>query len=104
MRAFEDGTHLRNILKLETSLWTFVRVEGVTPTNNDAERPLRRAVLWRRKSFGTKSETGSQFVERILTVVTTLRQQGRDVLDYLTVACASITGGQGSICLLSDSS
>ena len=40
------------------------------PTNNSAERPLRRAVLWRRRSFGTQSETGSQFVERILTAVT----------------------------------
>ncbi len=46
------------------------------PTNNNAERPLRRAVMWRRKSFGTQSEKGSRFVERILTVVTSLRQQG----------------------------
>jgi len=39
--------------------------------------------LWRRRSFGTQSEAGSQFVERILPTVTTLRQQHRDVLDYL---------------------
>ena len=78
----------RNILKWERSLWTFVRVEGIEPTNNDAERTLRRAVLWRRKSFGTQSESGSRFVERILTAVTTLRQQGRGVLDYLTAALA----------------
>jgi transposase len=94
----------RNILKLERSLWTFVRMEGIEPTNNNAERPLRRAVLWRRKSFGTQSESGSRFVERILTVVTTLRQQRRDVLDYLTVVCGSINGKNGSICLLPDSS
>jgi transposase len=74
----------QNILKLEKALWTFVRVEGVEPTNNNAERGLRRAVLWRRKSFGTQSETGSRFVERILTVVTSLRQQGRDVVENLT--------------------
>lgn len=43
-----------NILKVERSLWTFLRVEGVEPTNNTAERALRRAVLWRRKSFGTQ--------------------------------------------------
>ena len=73
---------------MEVSLWTFSQVEGVEPTNNQAERALRRAVLWRRKSFGTQSETGSRFVERILTVVTTLRQQGRSVLDYLKRACA----------------
>jgi transposase len=83
----------QNILKLEVSLWTFVDVEGVEPTNNDAERPLRRAVLWRRKSFGTQSEAGSRFVERVLTTVTTLRQQRRDVLDYLTEACAAPVRG-----------
>jgi transposase len=79
----------RNLLKLEAALWTFVWEPGVEPTNNSAERPLRRAVLWRRRSFGMQSEAGSQFVERILTAVTTLRQQRRDVLDYLTAACAA---------------
>lgn len=79
----------RNLLKREAALWTFVWEPGVEPTNNAAERPLRRAVLWRRRSFGTQSEAGSQFVERILTAVTTLRQQRRDVLDYLTAACTA---------------
>jgi len=75
------------ILKLEVSLWTFSQIEGVEPTNNQAERALRRAVMWRRKSFGTQSETGSIFVERILTVMTTLRQQGRSVFEYLCQVC-----------------
>jgi transposase len=92
-----------NLLKHEVSLWTFVREEGVEPTNNNAERPLRRAVLWRRKSFGTQSESGSRFAERILTVMTSLRQQGRDVLEYLTSVCGSLIGGSGSICLVPDS-
>jgi transposase len=82
-----------NILKIEASLWTFVRVEGIEPTNNDAERRLRRAVLWRRRSFGTQSADGSRFVERVLTAVITLRQQQRDVLDYLTEACAAAIRG-----------
>ena len=86
--AKAQGT-CRNLLKREAALWTFVWETGVEPTNNSAERPLRRAVLWRRRSFGTQSEAGSQFVERILTAVTTLRQQHRDVLDYLTAACAA---------------
>ena len=73
----------QNILKQNRSLWTFVRFKEVEPTNNRAERALRRAVIWRKKSFGTQSEQGSRFVERILTVATTLRQQGRSVLDYL---------------------
>ena len=94
----------RRIQAVESALWTFVRVRGVEPTNNAAERALRRAVLWRRKSFGTQSAAGSRFVERILTVVTTLRQQGRDVMEYLTAVCASSLSESGSICLLPDSS
>jgi hypothetical protein len=77
----------RNLLKVEPALWTFVDREGVEPTNNAAERALRRGVLWRRRSFGTQSDAGSQFVAHILTVVMTLRQQNRNVLDYLTEAC-----------------
>ena len=72
-----------NLLKVEAALWTFVTVSGVEPTNNSAERALRRAVLWRRRSFGTQSAAGSRFVERVLTAASTLRQQERDVLDYL---------------------
>ena len=93
-----------NILKLEVALWKFVTVEGVEPTNNCAERPLRRAVLWRRRSFGTQSEAGSRFVERVLTAVATLRQQKRDVLDYLTEACASMVSGDAAPSLLPDTS
>jgi len=74
-------------------------VEGVEPTNNNAERPLRRAVIWRSKSFGTQSETGSRFVERILTTVTTLRQQGRQVLDFIT-AVQQISNGHIFSCSL----
>ena len=90
------GTHVahqktrktcQNILKVEPALWTFVNQNGIEPTNNAAERALRRGVIWRRRSFGTQSVQGSRFVERILTVVISLRQQNRDVLDFLTQAC-----------------
>jgi transposase len=77
------------ILKLAPALWTFVRVDGVEPTNNASERAIRPAVLYRKGCFGTHSAEGSRFVERILTVVTTLRQQGRNVLGYLTQACVA---------------
>jgi transposase len=92
--AHAKTRHLcENLLKLEPALWTFVTVPGVEPTNNAAERALRRAVLWRRRSFGTQSAGGSRFVERVLTAVATLRQQDRDVLDYLTdLALAALLG------------
>ena len=90
----------QNIRTLAPALWLFVTVEGVEPTNNAAERALRRAVVWRRRSFGTQSADGSRFAERLLTVVTTLRQQERDVLDYLTVACTAALRGQPAPSLL----
>jgi transposase len=76
----------RELLAFEPALWTFAYHEGVEPTNNRAERALRPAVLWRKRSFGCHSEEGCRFVERLLTVVQTLRLQGRDVLDYLQAA------------------
>lgn len=83
------------ILKLETCMWTFVEHPGVEPTNNAAERALRHAVIWRKTSFGTQSARGTVFVERMLTVVTSLRLQGRSVLDFLAEsATAALTGAQ----------
>jgi transposase len=67
-------------------LWTFLEVEGVEPTNNASERALRHAVIWRKLSFGTQSPRGSRFVETILSVIETCRQQSRAVFDYLTTA------------------
>jgi len=67
-------------------LWTFLRHQGVEPTNNAGERALRHAVIWRKLSFGTQSASGSRFVETMLTVIETCRQQGRNVSPFLTNA------------------
>jgi transposase len=77
----------RDILKRREALWTFVHLEGVEPTNNAAERAIRPGVLWRKGSFGTHSAQGSRFVEAMMTVVATLKQQHRNPLDYLTAVC-----------------
>jgi transposase len=92
----------REILAVEPALWAFVRVEGVEPTNNAAERALRHAVLWRRTSHGTDSAAGSRFVENILTIVATCRQQGRNVLEYLTGCCGAAVEGTAPESLLPD--
>lgn len=83
----------QDLLRLEPALWTFTRVDGVEPTNNAVERVFRHPVQWRRSSHGTASEAGSRFVEHILTVVATCRQQGRDVLEYLTACCQAYQHG-----------
>jgi transposase len=84
----------RNLLKLWPALLTFAFVPGVEPTNNRAERALRAAVLWRKGCFGNQSENGSRFTERILTAVATLRQQNRNVVDYVVAAIQAHRTGQ----------
>jgi transposase len=72
-----------DILAHRDALWTFVTHEGVEPTNNHGELELRDFVLWRKRSFGTQSERGERFAERVMTVVRTARKQGKAVLDFL---------------------
>lgn len=88
-RHAKTAATCRDVLALAPALWTFVDVPGVEPTNNAAERPLRPAVLWRRKSFGTHSAAGSRFAERLLTVAATLKAQRRNIVDYVTEACVA---------------
>jgi transposase len=90
----------RDILKRRAALWTFVQVDGVEPTNNTAQRAIRPGVLWRKGSCGTQSAAGSRFVESLLTVVTTLKQQQRNVLEYLTEACEAALRGDAAPSLL----
>lgn len=75
-------------MKGEHKLWTFLDHEGVPPTNNHAERCVRKAVLWRAVCFGSDIPVGRRYAERILTVVNTLRLQQRngEILDWLVAA------------------
>ena len=90
----------RRILKLSAALWTFAYKRGVEPTNNAAERAIRPAVLWRKRSFCTHSERGSRFAERMLTTFMTLKQQQRPVGDYVRQACQAFLQGQRAPSLL----
>lgn len=69
------------------ALWTFVDKDGIEPTNNNGERAIRRAVIIRKTSFGSQSEHGCRFLERVLTVHATLRQRGASVHDFVVAAC-----------------
>ena len=81
-------------------LWTFVRCEEVEPTNNASERALRHAVIWRKLSFGTQSAAGSRFVETMLTVIETCRQQRRNVFAHVTQAVEAHFAGQKALSLV----
>lgn len=82
-----------DILEHDKALWNFVDLDGVEPTNNHAERELRAFVLWRKRSFGTQSERGNLFAERLMTVVHTARKQQRPVLEFLTDCCRAQLAG-----------
>ena len=95
------ATLCRQLQKWWPALWTFARVDGLEPTNNGAERALRPAVLWRKGSFGSASNAGSHFAERLLTVVATCRQQGRPLLAFLVTAGEAALRGSPPSSLLS---
>jgi len=90
----------RDLTVNESKLWAFVWHEGVEPTNNAAERALRHPVLWRKGSGGTDSNQGSRFVERVLSIRETCRQQGRGLLEYLIACCQARLEGKEAPTLL----
>lgn len=90
----------QNLRDVEPALWTFVAKATVEPTNNHIERTLRSAVLWRKNAFGCHSQAGCRFVERILTVVQTLRLQKRPVLEFLHQAMLAHRHGDSASQLL----
>jgi transposase len=70
-------------------LWVFTKTPGMEPTNNIAERDLRKLVVWRRKSYGTRSDRGKRFVERVTTVAQTLKRQSKNILSFIQEVIAS---------------
>lgn len=93
-----DGHYLsslcQELLRLWEALWIFAEVDGIEPTNNAAERALRPAVLWRKGSYGTQSDGGSRFVERMLTVSATCQQHERPLFPYLIAAVTAYWANQ----------
>ena len=73
-------------LQMADGVWAFMDIEGIKPTNNAAERALRQSVIQRKISHGVQSRQGAICRSRLLTVTTTLRQQVRDVWQFLEQA------------------
>ena len=94
------GGKCRDILKHREYLWVFVDDERVEPTNNLAEQIIRKAVIWRKMSFGTQSKRGANYAERILTVCATCRLQGRSIIAYIRNACHCHSNNQSGPSLL----
>ena len=101
-KVLQDGAALgigktsglcRGLLKREQAMWNWAKVPGLEPTNNLAERMLRPAVMWRNKSFGSDSLGGCVFVERMLSIIQTIKLRKQNLLDYLARALAAHRAG-----------
>jgi transposase len=105
LRGLQSGNRdvrgtCRELYEHREWLWTFLRHEGVEPTNNAGERSLRHAVIWRKLSFGTQSASGSRFVETMLTVIESCRQQRRHAFTFITAAVEAHLAHQSAPSLL----
>lgn len=69
----EAAKFAARLLREIDNLWLFLEKAGVSPTNNHAERMLRFAVCWRKRSYGTVSEKGNRWAERMLSLRQTCR-------------------------------
>ena len=76
----------KDLLRQWDCLWTYLEHEGAVPTNNEAERAIRKAVLWRKVCLGVESEHGARFVERMLTLAGTARKRDINLLEWLVQA------------------
>lgn len=90
----------RDLLRLWPALWTFLRIEGVEPTNNRAEQALRAPVIRRKLCFGSQSGAGLRTTERLLSITHTCRQYGRNLLCFLTKAVTAHRHGYAPPALL----
>jgi transposase len=84
------------VLEASLAMWAFVKEDAAFPTNNDAERSIRKAVLWRKTSLGADSEGGCRFVERMLAVAGTARKRGIDLLHWLSQALQAKNEGRSA--------
>jgi len=85
----EAGKLVRHLMRELNSLWTFLNVNGVEPTNNIAERSLPFPVTYRKRSFGTRNDCGERFIERIMSLRQTCRRQSRRTFPVLVNAFQS---------------
>lgn len=84
----------KNILDCAESLWQFFESPDVPPTNNHAERQLRPLVISKKLTFGTQSDRGSRFIERIFSVTATCKQHSCDVFGFIQDAIQKYFAGE----------
>jgi transposase len=89
--------------KYREKLTTFLHHDEVDGTNNAAERALRPAVVMRKITGGSRSESGARAWAILASVMRTAQQQGRDVVETIKTLLRAEWGGQ-EIAILIDTS
>ena len=74
----------KNFRRHANENFTFLAVEGVEPTNNEAERAVRPYVVMRKISGSHRSEKGTRVCERLLSIYRTSQLRGENFKDYAT--------------------
>jgi len=69
--------------RLAKKLFTFLTRPGMSPTNNHAERALRKPVISRKISFGSRSDAGAHAFAVLASLLGTARRQNKSPLEFL---------------------
>ena len=97
---FDRPVLRRPVVPLQARLGRLLRRGQANPDRKAAALCRELEMLWRKGSFGSDSEAGSRFAERLLTVAATCRQQGRPLLDFLVAAGEAALQGTAAPSLL----
>lgn len=80
--------------KLQThcqGLWLFLSDTSIPLTNNEAERRIRGCVIQRKISYGTTSDAGDKFRDRIHSLVETCKKRSLSTFSVLTEIVQAVT-------------
>jgi len=91
------------IRKYGGRLTTFLHDAQVDGTNNAAEQALRPAVVMRKITGGSRSESGAQAWAILASVMRTAEQQGHDVVETIKTLLRASWAGK-NIAVLTDTS
>ena len=94
VREDDLGTFAKRLKEEAENLYTFLREDDIDATNNRAERALRPLVVRRKVSYGSTSEEGERWVERVMTLRETCRQNDRSFFDELVKAISCYYRGE----------
>lgn len=81
-RTHDDLIRLsKRLFKHRSEMLTFIK-SGTDPTNNNAEREIRPAVLMRKTSYGNRSEQGKETQAALMSMVRTCAKRGENFTQF----------------------